>query len=65
MALLWAVCEEDIVRGLPIESLDDLTGHEIQLMREYADMVLDTAAREFLDALAARIRGGRGWDAEE
>ncbi len=65
--LLWSITEDDVLhglreRGLPVESLDDLTGREVELIRQYADMVFDTAAREFLDVLAARIRRERGWE---
>ena len=64
--LLWSITEDDVVhglreRGLPIESLGDLTGREIELIRQYADMVFDTAARESFDMLATRIRRERGW----
>ncbi len=65
--LLWSITEDDVVhglreRGLPVNSLDDLTGREIELIRQYADMVSDTAARELIDVLAVRIRRERGWD---
>ena len=66
--LLWSITTEDDVvhglreRGLPVNSRDDLTGREIELIRQYADMVFDTAAREFLDMLTARIRRERGWE---
>lgn len=64
--LLWSIAEDDVVhglreRGLPFNSLDDLTGREIELIRQYADMVSDTATRELIDSLAARIRRERGW----
>lgn len=65
--LLWSITEEDVVqglweRGLPAENLADLTEREIELIREYTDMVFDAAARELLDMLAARIRRERGWE---
>ena len=65
--LLWSFSESDVVhglreRGLPVNSLDDLTGREIELIRQYADMVSDTATRELIDVLAVRIRRERGWD---
>ena len=65
--LLWSITEDDVLaglaeRGLPVDNLDDLTGREIESIRQYADMVFDTAAREFLDVLAARIRRERGWE---
>jgi hypothetical protein len=68
--LLWSITEEDIVhglreRGLPVHSLDDLTGREIEYIREYADLVFTTAANQFLDVLEARIKRERGWEVEE
>jgi hypothetical protein len=65
--LLWSFSESDVVhglreRGLPVNSLDDLTGREIELIRQYADMVSDTAARELIDVLAVRIKRERGRD---
>ena len=65
--LLWSITKDDVVHGLreralPVNSPDDLTGREIELIRQYADMVFDTAAREFLDMLTARIRRERGWE---
>ncbi|MDP2673459.1 MAG: hypothetical protein Q8Q00_00960 [Dehalococcoidia bacterium] len=64
--LLWSITEDDVVhglveRGLPIHGLADLTAREIDLIHQYASMVFDTAAREFLEALAARLRRERGW----
>jgi hypothetical protein len=63
--LRWSITEDDVVhglreRGLPINSLDDLTGREIELIRQYADMVFDTAAHKSFDMPAARIRQERG-----
>lgn len=63
--LLWCITEDDVVhglrkRGLPVNSLDDLTGRETELIRQYADMVFDTAARTSYDILVARIRQERG-----
>ncbi len=68
--LLWSMTEDDVVaglreRGLPVQSNDDLTSHEIGYIREYADLVFTAAANQFLDALAVRIRRQRGWDEEE
>lgn len=68
--LLWSITESDVVaglaeRGLPVQSIDDLTGQEIEYIREYADLVFTTAASQFLDALAARIRRERGWEVED
>ena len=65
--MVWSFSEDDVVhglreRGLPVNSLDDLTGREIELIRQYADMVSDTAARELIDVLAVRIRRERGWE---
>ena len=63
--LLWSITEDDVVhglreRGLSVNSLNDLTGREIELIRQYADMVFDTAARKSYDMLVARIRQERG-----
>ena len=63
--LLWSITEDDVVhglreRGLPVNSLDDLTRLEIELIRQYADMVFDTASRKSYDMLVARIRQERG-----
>lgn len=68
--LLWSITEDDAVhglreRGLPIESLADLTGREIDLIHQYSSMVFDTAAREFFGVLAERIRRERGWEENE
>lgn len=65
--LLRLLIVEEIVaglreRGLPVNSLDDLTGREIELIRQYADMVSGTAARELIDILAVRIRREWGWE---
>lgn len=61
----WALTEDDVIqglreRGLPLDSLDDLTAQELDLVREYVDLVLNEAARELLDMLAMRIRQDRG-----
>jgi len=63
--LLWSITEDDVVhglreRGLSVNSLNDLTGREIELIRQYADMVFDTAARKSYYMLVARIRQERG-----
>lgn len=68
--LLWAITEDDVIaglreRGLPVETIDDLTGHEVEYIREYADLVFTTASDRFLDALAVWLRGRRGWSDEE
>ncbi len=65
--LLWSITEDDVVAGLrertlPIQALEDLTAREIDLIHQYASMVFDTAAREFFDVLATRIRRERGWN---
>ena len=65
--LLWSFSESDVVHGLRervllVNSLSDLTGREIELIHQYADMVSDTAARELIDVLAVRIRRERGWE---
>jgi hypothetical protein len=59
------LAEDDVIqglreRGLPLDSLDDLTAQELDLVREYVDLVLNEAARELLDMLAVRIRQDRG-----
>jgi len=62
---LWVLAEDDVVRGLrerglPLDSLDDLTAQERDLIREYVDLAFNEAARELLEVLAARIRRDRG-----
>ena len=62
---LWSFTEEDILgglreRGLPLESLDDLTAKERSLLHQYADLALNEATRELIDALAAQIEEKRG-----
>ncbi len=62
---LWAFTEDDVVqglreRGLPLDSVDDLTAQELDLIREYVGLAFNEAARELLDMLAARIRRDRG-----
>ena len=64
---LWSFTEEDILgglreRGLPLESLDDLTAKERSLLHQYADLALNEATRELIDALAAQIEEKRGWN---
>ncbi len=68
--LLWSITDDDVVaalaeRGLPVASIDDLTGREIEYIREYTDLVFTAAANQFLDVLAARIRRERGWEGDE
>ncbi len=48
--LLWSITEDEVIAGLrervlPVDSLDYLTGREIELIRQYADMAFDTAVR--------------------
>ena len=62
---LWSFTEEDILgglreRGLPLESLDDLTAKERSLLHQYADLALNEATRALIDALAAQIEEKRG-----
>ncbi len=64
-SVLWALTEHDIVhglreRGLPLDGVDDLTGRERGLIRQYVDLARNEAARELLDILAVRIRSDRG-----
>ena len=64
---LWSFTEEDILdglreRGLPPESLDDLTAKERSLLHQYADLALNEATRALIDALAAQIEEKRGWN---
>ncbi len=68
--LLWSITEDDVVAGLreralPIQALEDLTAREIDLIHQYSSMIFDTAACEFFDVLAARIRAERGWEGDE
>ena len=63
--LLWSITEDDVVhglreRGLPVDSLDDLTAKERSLLHQHADMALNEATREVVDALAAQIEEKRG-----
>ena len=63
--MVWSFNEQDILRGLrqrglPLESLADLTAQERSLLHQHADLALTEAAREVVDALAARIRRERG-----
>jgi len=64
--MVWSFTEEDILgclreRGLPVDSLDDLTAKERSLLHQHADLALSEAARELIDVLAVRIRRERGW----
>jgi len=64
---LWSFSEEDILhglqeRGLSVDSLADLTAKERSLLHQHADMALNEATRELVDALATRIRRERGWN---
>ncbi len=63
--MAWSFTEEDILgglreRGLPVDSLDDLTAKERSLLHQHADLALTEAAREVVDALVTRIRRERG-----
>ena len=65
MTLLWSITEDDVVhglreRGLPVDSLDDLTANQRSLLHQYADLALNEATRELIDALAAQIEEKRG-----
>ncbi len=65
--MTWSFTEEDILggfreRGLPVDSLDDLTAKERSLLHQHADLALFEAARELVDAWATRIRRERGWN---
>jgi len=65
--MVWSFTERDILhglreRGLPVDSLDDLTAKERSLLHQQADLALTEAAREVVDALATRIRRERGWN---
>ncbi len=63
--LLWSFSESDVVhglreRGLPVNSLDDLTAKQRSLLHQYADLALNEATRELIDVLAAQIEEKRG-----
>ncbi len=65
--MVWSFSEQDILcglrqRGLPLESLAELTTKEHSLLHQHADLALNDAARDVADALAARIRRERGWN---
>ena len=65
MLSLWRFSEEDILhglreQGLPVNSLADLTARERSLLHQYADLALNEATRELIDALAAQIEEKRG-----
>ncbi len=62
--MVWSFTEQDILRGLrerglPVDSLDDLTARERSLLHQHADCALTDATRELFDSLAARIRRER------
>ena len=68
--MVWSFTERDILhrlreRGLPVDSLANLTTSERSLLHQHADLALAEAAREVIDALAARIRRQRGWEEDE
>ena len=63
--MVWSFNEQDILRGLrqrglPVDSLDDLTAKQRSLLHQHADCALTEATRELIDSLAARIRRERG-----
>ena len=63
--LLWSITEDDVVhglreRGLPVDSLDDLTAKQRSLLHQYADLALNEATRKLIDALAVQIEEKRG-----
>ena len=63
--MVWSFTERDILhglreRGLPVDSLADLTTKERSLLHQHADCALTEATRELIDSLAARIRRERG-----
>ena len=65
--MVWSFTERDILhgfreRGLPVDSLDDLTAKERSLLHQYADLALNEATRALIDALAAQIEEKRGWN---
>ncbi len=65
--MVWSFSERDILhglreRGLPVDSLDDLTAKQRSLLHQYADLALNEATRELIDALAAQIEEKRGWN---
>ena len=65
--MVWSFTEGDILhglreRGLPVDSLDDLTARERSLLHQRADLALSEAARKVVEALATRIRREQGSD---
>ncbi len=61
---LCSITEDNVIaglreRGLPVDSLDDLTAKDLSLLHQHADLALTEAAREVVDALATRIRRER------
>ena len=65
--MVWSFTERDILhglreRGLPVDSLNDLTDNERSHLHQYDDLALTEAASEVIDALATRIRRERGWN---
>jgi hypothetical protein len=64
--MVWSFTDQDILcglreRGLPVETLADLTARERSLLHQHADYALTEATRELIESLAARIRRERGW----
>ena len=65
--MVWSFTEGDILhglreRGLPVDSLDDLTARQRSLLHQQADLALSEAARKVVEALATRIRREQGSD---
>ncbi len=63
--LLGSITLDDVVhglreRGLPVDILEDLTAKQRSLLHQHADMALNEATRELVDALATRLRRERG-----
>ena len=65
--MAWSFTEDDVVhglreRGLPVNSIDDLTAKERSLLHQHADLALNEATRGLVDALATQTRRERGWN---
>ncbi len=65
--MAWSFTEDDVVhglreRGLPVNSIDDLTAKGRSLLHQHAELALNETTRELVDALATRIRRERGWN---
>ena len=64
--MVGSFTERDILhglreRGIPVDSLDDLTLKERSFLHQHADMALNETTRELVDALATQTRRERGW----